>query len=152
MLALLDQAREPLVANEAEADIARSAAEKLRKIAEANQDVSLSVREMPNVVVPLPARAVHVILRLLIAMSERIPVSVIPHEAELTTQQAADYLNVSRPYLTNLIDKGEIKHRMVGRRRRVRFADLLEFEAKSKEERQDAIKQMVADAKRLNLE
>jgi excisionase family DNA binding protein len=152
MLALLDQTREPFVASEAEADIARAAADNLRKVAEANKDVSITVREFPSIVVPLPARAVSLIMDLLEAMSERTPISVIPHEAELTTQQAADYLNVSRPYLAALIDKGEIRHRMVGRRRRVKFADLLEFEQKSREARRAAIEEMAREAKRLKLE
>jgi excisionase family DNA binding protein len=152
MLALLDQTKEPFVASEAEADISRAAAEKLRKVAEANQDVSIVVREVPNLVVPLPARAVQLILKLLETMSERIPVSIIPHEAELTTQQAADYLNVSRPFLTGLIDKGAIKHRMVGRRRKIKFADLLEFERASREQRRQAIQQMSEEARKLNLE
>ena len=89
MLALLDQTKEPFVANEVEAEIARTAAERLRTVAAAKQDISISVREMPGIVVPLPARAVALILDLLIAMSDRTPVSIIPDTAELTTQQAA---------------------------------------------------------------
>ena len=134
MLALLDQA-EPIVADEAEAAIAKTAAASLAPAAQAGQGVQLVLREQPNVAVPLPARAVEVVLTVLTAMAERRPISVIPHEAELTTQQAADYLNVSRPFLIGLIDRGEIAHRMVGRHRRVRFADLLAYEHASAEAR-----------------
>src|SRR5262245_17861418 len=135
MYALLDQTKEPFVASEAEADIAKAAAEKLQSVAAAKQDISIVVREVPNLVVPLPARAVALILQLLIAMKDRTPFSVIPHEAVLTTQQAADYLNVSRPFLIRLLDRGELPHRMVGRHRRIRFDDLLEFEKKSRRAR-----------------
>jgi excisionase family DNA binding protein len=152
MLALLDHTKEPFVATELEAEIAKAAAERLQSVAAANEDVTLVVREKPEIVVPLPARAVHLILRLLISMSERTPVSIIPHEAELTTQQAADYLNVSRPYLAGLTDKGEIPHHTVGRHRRIKFADLIAFEAASQARRRAAIADMVAEAKKSGLD
>jgi excisionase family DNA binding protein len=151
MLALLDQA-EPIVADEAEAAIAKTAAASLAPAARAGQGVQLVLREQPNVVVPLPARAVEVVLTVLSAMAERRPISVIPHEAELTTQQAADYLNVSRPFLIGLIDRGEIPHRMVGRHRRVRFADLLAYERAAAEKRKRALAEMAAEARRLGLD
>lgn len=153
MLALMDQA-DPFVADEAEATIAKAATEKLRAVADAGQDISIVVqdRDQPRVVVPLPARAVELIVRLLDSMSHRVPVSIIPHEAELTTQQAADYLNVSRPYLVGLLDRGEIDHRVVGRHRRVRFGDLLAYERKSRESRRDAMNRMAEEARRLNLD
>jgi len=121
MLALLYQA-EPIVADEAEAAIAKTAAASLAPAARAGQGVQLVLREQPNVVVPLPARAVEAVFTVLGAMAERRPISVIPHEAELTTQQAADYLNVSRPFLIGLIDRGEIPHRMHWKRWRRRRA------------------------------
>lgn len=148
MLALPDRG-EPFMADEAEAAIAHTAAANLASAASAGQGVQLVVREDPNVIVPLPARAVKLIHDLLEAMSQRLPFSIIPHEAQLSTQQAADYLNVSRPYLVRLIDGGEIAHRMVGRHRRVRFADLLAFEAQSVEVRQKALVEIAEEARRL---
>jgi excisionase family DNA binding protein len=152
MLALLDQTKEPFVASEVEAEIAKAAAEKLQAVAAANQDVNVVVREMSDIIVPLPARAVQLILQLLLAMKDRTPVSIIPYNAELTTQQAADYLNVSRPYLISVIDSGDLPHRMVGRHRRIKFADLLAYEEKTRARRREAIADMVAEAKRLNLD
>ncbi|MDE2109601.1 MAG: helix-turn-helix domain-containing protein [Alphaproteobacteria bacterium] len=152
MFALLDQGGGPFVANEAEATIARNAAEKLAAVANTKQDIKIIVQDDPKVVVPLPARAVALIMTVLTQMANRAPFSVIPYQAELTTQQAADYLNVSRPHLTRLIDEGKIGHRMVGRHRRVKFGDLIKFENESREERKKALAELAAEQRRLNLE
>lgn len=150
MLALLDQA-DPIVADEAEAAIARTAADSLAAAAQAGQAVQLVLSEQPNVLVPLPARAVEIVYHVLDKMARRLPFSIIPHDAELTTQQAADYLNVSRPFLIGLIDRGEIAHRMVGRHRRLRFADLLTFEQASATRRKQALAEMAEEARKLGL-
>jgi excisionase family DNA binding protein len=54
-------------------------------------------------------------------------VAVIPSEAQLTTQQAAEMLNVSRPYLIGLLESGKIEYSKVGRHRRIRFEALMEY-------------------------
>jgi excisionase family DNA binding protein len=151
MLALLDQT-DPVTADETEAVIANAAAQKLKAVAKARQDITIVVQSEPKIIVPLPARAVELMFQVLHAMGERKPVSVIPYEAELTTQQAADYLNVSRPYLIKLIDAGEIDHRVVGRHRRVRFDALLKYQKKSMQDRQAAINEMAEEEARLGLD
>jgi excisionase family DNA binding protein len=151
MLALMDQA-EPVVADEAEATIAKDAVRKLKAVVDAKQDVRVHVQDGAKVSVPLPARAVELIYRILESMAERVPISVIPHEAELTTQQAADFLNVSRPFLVGLLENDQINYRMVGTHRRIRYGDLLQYEERSKKERRQAIEEMVAESKRLGLE
>jgi excisionase family DNA binding protein len=150
MLALLDQVKEPLVATDEEAVIAKEAAEKLRSVALAGVDVRLRAVGA-NIVVPLPARAVEMIVEVLLAMAERKPVSVIPHTAELTTNQAADFLNVSRPHLVGLLEKEQIPYRKVGTHRRVLVSDLQAFKEKSNHSRREAIASMVKEAQELKL-
>lgn len=151
MLALLDQA-EPVVADKAEAVIAGAAAQKLKAVAETKQDIKIAIMEDAGVIVPLPARAVALMYQVLSAMAEGVPISVIPHEAELTTQQAADFLNVSRPYLIKLLDEGKIAHSKTGRHRRVLFKDVAAYKQQSRLARRDALAELAEEARRLDLE
>ena len=74
-------------------------------------------------------------------------VTVMPTDAELSTQKAADLLNVSRPHLIKLIDRGDLHCEMVGRHRRVQAQDVLDYKAKRDQERADALSEMAeADA------
>jgi len=65
--------------------------------------------------------------QILDALAEGRGVQIIPKEAELTTQQAADLLHVSRPYLITLLESGQIPYRKVGRHRRITFEALIEY-------------------------
>jgi excisionase family DNA binding protein len=147
MLALLDQGQGPFVANEAEA-----AADKLRTVAKSGHNIKIHVQGEADVIVPLPARAVDLIFRILETMGEGVPISVIPHQAELTTQQAADYLNVSRPFLVQQIEANKLPYRKVGSHRRVKFSDLVEFENNSKVKQNSAMTRINEQAHKLGLD
>ena len=79
-------------------------------------------------VLKLPPRALQLFAKLLRAMAARQVVTLVPHSAELTTQEAASYLNVSRPFVVKEIEEGRLSARKVGRHRRVAFADLRTYE------------------------
>ena len=94
----------------------------------------------------MPALA-HSLLELLRHVGQGRLVTVVPVDAKLTTQKAADLLNVSRPHLIKLIDRGDLHCEMVGRHRRVQAQDVLDYKAKRDQERADALSEMAeADA------
>jgi excisionase family DNA binding protein len=80
------------------------------------------------------------------ALSEGIAISIAPHNTMLTTQEAADLLNISRPTLVRLLTDGEIAHTTRGRHRRVLLRDVLEYQERMRLERRQALDQMAADA------
>lgn len=92
----------------------------------------------------LPREAVELLATVLSHMAAGRAVSIVPEHAELTTQQAADMLNVSRPFLIGLLEAGEIDYRKVGTHRRIRAQSLLEYQRQDDRKRRKAADELTA--------
>jgi excisionase family DNA binding protein len=92
----------------------------------------------------LPREAVELLATVLSHMAAGRAVSIVPEHAELTTQQAADMLNVSRPFLIGLLEAGEIEYRRVGTHRRIKAASLLEYQRADDRKRRGAADELTA--------
>ncbi len=82
------------------------------------------------------------LMALLRLVSSRQGFQMVPLSADLTTQQAADLLNVSRPYLIKLLEAGDIKFTTVGRHRRIKAEDLFAYKARRDAERDEALSEL----------
>jgi excisionase family DNA binding protein len=123
-----------------DAAIARVSGQVLFPYARQKRAVSLRVRDAnQDVPIELPAGAVALLMEILEAMAAGRGVTIIPENAELTTVQAADVLNVSRPYFIQLLDSGAIPHRKLGKHRRMRMEDVLAYKGKIDREREQAL-------------
>ncbi len=91
------------------------------------EELEVLVEGDPHEALVLPRPAVEMFVHVLAAMANGQGVRIMPVNAELTTQAAAEILNVSRPYLIGLLERGEIEYRLVGRHRRVRFDALMDY-------------------------
>mgnify|MGYP001547576261 CR=1 FL=1 len=99
----------------------------------------------------LPGYAFQLLLDILTQMSMGNAVTFMPVNAELTTQQAANLLSVSRPFLVELLENGAIPFRLVGTHRRILAKDILDYKAREDEERLKVLEKLSAQAQDLDM-
>jgi excisionase family DNA binding protein len=143
---------EPTFPSDQDADLA----EKVRRaIADAAGSASLSVQVKGAgrraTTFDLPPALTRLLLNILKEMAAGHAVSLVTLEAEITTQQAAELLNVSRPYVIGMIDKGTLPARLVGNQRRLPLREVLVYKAKTRAKRRKTLDRLVAHDQKLGL-
>lgn len=148
---------------EAEIQLALEATRRLAPVVAALADPEVEAEDAPAQVVvqikgrpaaetlSIPLAALKLLGRILDEMARGNIVMLTPVHAELTTQEAADLLNVSRPFLIKLLDEGAIPCRKVGRHRRIRFDDLMEYKRRIDSARSEVLDELVAQAQELDM-
>lgn len=101
--------------------------------------------------IELPATALQLLSDILSELADGNAVKIVPVHAELTTQEAADLLNVSRPHLVKLLENGALAHHKTGKHRRVRFDDLMAYKQARDDKSTQALDRLAAEAQELGL-
>ncbi|CAK0740370.1 DNA-binding protein [Gammaproteobacteria bacterium] len=124
---------------------ARDSSRTLSKYAHANR-VRMSLRasngESDDLI--LPGHVLQILLGVLAEMAKGNAINLIPIHQEISTQEAADLLNVSRPFLVGLLEKGEMPFRKVGSHRRIFFKDVLDYKERIDAQRNQALNELTA--------
>ena len=99
----------------------------------------------------LPGYAINLLLAMLTEMSKGNAITVMPIHAELSTQETAELLNVSRPHLVDLLEQGKIPFRKVGTHRRILANDVFDYKQRIDEARLKALDDLAAQAQVLGM-
>ncbi len=114
--------------------------------------ITLTTTDGSHPTVELPPAALKLIGQLLGAMSEGRPIALMPSKQELSTVEAANFLNVSRPFVIKEIEQGRLPHRKVGTHRRVAFEDLVTYAREMRKRQEHALERMAENARELGLD
>ena len=99
----------------------------------------------------VPVGALRMLVEILAHMAEGHAVNLVPIHAELTTQEAADFLNVSRPFIVGLLEKNEVPYRKVGTHRRILFKDLLAYRERTMQQSKQLADELAGQAQELGM-
>lgn len=141
--------------SEQEAELARTSGRDLSVVLSSkaeNQQFDFRDDRGEGRTVTLPTSFVRLMVDALAEIGKGNAVSIIPIQAELTSQEAADVLNVSRPYLIQLLDKGEIPFRKVNTHRRIRYDDVMAYKNRVDADRRAALEELAALDQEMGLE
>lgn len=139
----------PVAPTEHDSRLARESSRQLSPYAK--KDLRVRITDGDGAVVELPAAAVQLLVHLLTQMAEGNAVTLMPIHAELTTQQAADLLGVSRPFLVKELDEKKISYRKVGTHRRILFVELMRYKETMDAKRHEALDELAEQAQDLNM-
>lgn len=101
--------------------------------------------------IKIPLKALKLLARILEVTSQGKPISIVPIATEMTTQKAAEFLGCSRPHLVKLLEDGKIAFTKIGKHRRVRFEDVLNYKKEMKQNQKANIIELMKSDEELGL-
>jgi excisionase family DNA binding protein len=135
--------------------IARESSEALASLLQENGTgaarIRFSTEGHPEAEIALPFSAVRILFSALQEMAKGHSVTLLPVNTELTTQQAAELMRISRPSLIKMLDEKKLPYRKVGAHRRVRYEDVLTYLERERARRKQVMEELVAETERLGL-
>lgn len=132
-----------------EQEIARISSQILSTYSSDDEMCELRLSDKKNVTIP--TKVLPLLAQILYHWAKDKQVKITPIKLELTTSEAADILNVSRPYLVQLLESGEIPFRKVGVRRRILSQDLMAYKEKIDSQRKQTLKELTVEAQHFNM-
>ena len=143
----------PLLPSKVDIELAKESSRALSMILATKEEVQKVTIQSDGekTKVELPMSAFRLFIDILANLSQGNAVQVVPVHAEITTQEAADLLMVSRPYFIKLLDENKIPYRKVGTHRRIRYSDLLNFKNNEEQLREAALDELAAQAQKLGM-
>lgn len=151
MSALPNELSPPVVPDRRDADLARVSSRLLATCIGDGPTARLRVIDGDQEIIEVPVPALRMLVDILANMAEGNAVSIVPIHAVLTTQEAADFLGVSRPYLVGVLERGELPHHKAGTHRRIYFRDLLAYRTAQMGQSQTALDALAEQAQKLGL-
>jgi excisionase family DNA binding protein len=115
------------------------------------QRISIVGEDDKTHTIELPTSAMTLLVDILGELAVGNAVQIVPVQAELTTQEAANILNVSRPHMVKLLEQGHLPFHKIGRHRRILFADLMKYKQKREHESLDAMQALADQAQDLGM-
>jgi excisionase family DNA binding protein len=140
----------PLVPSARDAEVARDSSRLLAACIGRGETATLRVMDGRQDIT-VPVSALRMLVDILSQMARGNSVTIVPYHAELTTQQAADFLQVSRPHVVALLERRELPFRKVGTHRRIEFKDLVAYRERSRVKRRNALDELAAEAQEAGL-
>ncbi|MCW8933714.1 MAG: helix-turn-helix domain-containing protein [Gammaproteobacteria bacterium] len=133
------------------ADLARASATELGRLLSAIPKADRAQVKLDGHDLILPRQALTLLRDLLTEMAQGNAVSVVPTHAEMTTQEAANILNVSRPHLIKLLEEEVIPFTLTGTHRRIRYQELMEYKKQRDEECSSALDELTTQAQEYDM-
>ncbi len=146
-------ASEPIQPTENDSKLAEESSRLLSKYLKDQNSQPIRIISDTNTsdVISIPNNAFRLLIDILSQMARGNSISLIPINAELSTQEAATLLNVSRPFIIHLIESKQLPCRKIGTHRRILFQDLMLYKKKIDAEREKVLDLLVAEAQELNM-